>query len=75
MGKRQVRIFRKDILLKKSEIEGKPGHVIMADHVVHNGQIMEITDSHLLLRDPRFNIHALALSAIEEVVYDKETDY
>ena len=75
MGKRQVRIFRKDILSKKSEIEGKPGHVILSDHVVHHGQFLEVTESHLLLRDPRFNKHTLELGAIEEVVYDKETEY
>ncbi len=75
MGKRQVRISRKDILLKKSEIEGKPGHVILANHVVHNGQILEITDSHLVLRDPRFHKHSLEIDAILEVVYDKETEY
>jgi hypothetical protein len=75
VGKRQVRVFRKDILLKKSDIEGKPGHVIMSDHVVHNGQILEVTESHLVLLDPRFNKHSLEMDTIEEVVYDKETDY
>ncbi|MDB5262224.1 MAG: hypothetical protein JWQ14_1505 [Adhaeribacter sp.] len=75
MGKRQVRIFRKDIFLSKFEIEGKTGHVIMADHVVHNGLILQVTERHLVLRNPRFKEYPLNLDAIEEVVYDKETDY
>jgi hypothetical protein len=75
VGKRQVRISRKELLLKKSEIEGKMGHVIMADHVVHNGQILAVSDKNLELRDPRFNKHILEIGAILEVVYDKETDY
>ena len=75
MGKRQIRISRKDILLKKAEIEGKEGHVIMADHVVHNGQILAVSDNYVELRDPRFNKHKLDIGAILEVVYDKETDY
>ncbi|MGV3587744.1 MAG: hypothetical protein ACO1OF_12120 [Adhaeribacter sp.] len=75
MGKRQVRISRKDILLKKAELEGVTGHVIMADHVVHNGQILAVSDSQLELRDPRFNKHKLEMGAILEIVYDKETDY
>jgi len=75
VGKRQVRILRNDILRKRIEIQGKQGHVILADHVVHNGQILDVTENHLLLRDPRFNQHRLELAAIQEVIYDKETDY
>lgn len=75
MGKRQVRISRKDILVKKSEIEGKLGHVILTDHVVHSGQILVVSDDYLELLDPRFNKHKLEIGAILEIVYDKETDY
>ncbi len=75
MGKRQFRIPRKDILQKQSEILGKQGHVILSAHVVHNGTIQEISDTHLTLVDPRFGKHRLEIKAIEEVVYDKETEY
>ena len=75
MGKRQIRILRKDILAKQSEILGKTGHVILSDHVVFNGLIEEINQTHLKLRDPRFNQHNLEIAAIEELVYDKETEY
>lgn len=47
----------------------------MSDHVVHNGQILEVTESRLVLRNPRFYNHLLEISAIQEIVYDKETDY
>lgn len=75
MGKRQFRLLRKDILARQSEILGKQGHVILTAHVVHNGVIQEINNTHLTLRDPRFGKHYLALDTIEEVIYDKETEY
>jgi hypothetical protein len=73
MGKRQIRIFRKDIVLKKTEIVGREGHVILTDHVVFNGKILEITDRQLILQDLRLNKHVLDLTQLVEVVYDKET--
>jgi len=75
VGKRQFRILRKDILQKRAEILGRQGHVIMANHVVHNGTIQEITDTYLTLIDPRKGVHQLPFLALEEVVYDKETEY
>lgn len=75
MGKRQIRIFRNNILLKRSEIEGNFGHVILANHVVHNGQILEITEHQVVLLNPRRQKQTFDLAAILEVVFDKETDY
>ena len=75
MGKRQVRIFRKDIALKKSEILHKTGHVILTDHVVFTGHILDITETGLVLKDFRFNNHVLELNQVLEFVYDIETEY
>jgi hypothetical protein len=75
MGKRQFRILRKDLLPKQAEIVGKNGHVILTDHVVLNGLILEISDTHLLLENPRAGQHHLNMATIVEVVYDLETEY
>ncbi|WP_026462860.1 hypothetical protein [Adhaeribacter aquaticus] len=75
MGKRQVRVLRKDIIAKQAEFLGKSGHVILSDHVVFNGLIEEINPTQLKLRDPRFKKHFLEISAIEELVYDIETEF
>ena len=75
MGKRQFRILSKDILAKRVQILNRQGHVILANHVVINGTIQEITESSLTLIDPRKGKHQLALLAIAELVYDKETEY
>ncbi len=75
MGKRQFRIFRKDIFAKKADLQGQEGHVIMENHVVIHGRIIEISANYLALQDPRLHIHNLELSQITEVVYDKETEY
>jgi len=75
VGKRQVRIFRKDLFLKKSEIQGQDAHVILSDQVVHHGQILSVTEQHLRLRNPRAKEMQLELAAVQEIVYDKETDY
>ena len=56
-------------------MEGKAGHVILANHVVHAGQIQEINEHDLSLLDPRRHKHTFNLNAILEVVFDKETDY
>lgn len=75
MGKRQIRIFRKDIVFKKDEILTKIGHVILADHVVFTGRVLEISEDNLVLEDFRFNNHVLKLSQVLEIVYDIETEY
>jgi hypothetical protein len=75
MGKRQIRILRKDLLPKQVEIVGRKGHVILSDHVVHNGLILEISAAHLLLENPRKGRHQLKMATIVEVVYDQETEY
>lgn len=75
MGKRQIRIFRKDIVLKKAEILNKIGHVILADHVVLTGRVLEISEDSLVLENFRFNNHLLNLNQVLEIVYDIETEY
>jgi hypothetical protein len=75
MGKRQFRILRKDLLPKQSEIVGKKGHVILLDHVVHNGLIRGISADMLTLEDSRAGQHQLNMTTILEVVYDQETEY
>jgi hypothetical protein len=75
MGKRQFRILRKDLLPKQAEIVGRTGHVILADHVVHNGRIREISDAHLILENARTGRHQFNMATIVEVVYDQETEY
>jgi hypothetical protein len=75
MGKRQFRILQKDLLPKQAEMVGRKGHVILADHVVHNGLILGISASHLTLENSRSGQHQLNMATILEVVYDQETEY
>jgi hypothetical protein len=75
MGKRQFRILRKDLLPKQTEIVGKSGHVILADHVVHTGLILGISADNLLLENARAGQLQINMTTILEVVYDQETDY
>jgi hypothetical protein len=75
MGKRQFRILRKDLLPKQADLVGKNGHVILADHVVYNGRILDISDAYLMLENSRLGRHQLNMATILEVVYDQETEY
>lgn len=75
MGKRQIRILQQNLLAKKNELEGITGHVILRDHVVHHGRILEILADNLSLENARSGRHQLPMTTIAEVVFDQETEY
>lgn len=76
MGKRQVRIFRKDIPQHISELLlQKAVQVVLRSKVVLHGALKVLTPEHLQLQDQRFHIHTFPLEQVEEIIYDVEAPY
>jgi hypothetical protein len=76
MGKRQKRIFRKDIYNHVQELlERRTVQVILRSKVVLNGDILKLTDAELQLQDHRFSRHTFPLEQVEEIIYDIEAPY
>jgi len=76
MGKRQKRIFRKDIQQHLQELlQRRTVQVVLCSKVVINGDILRLTPDELQLQDHRFGKHLLPLNQIEEIIYDLEAPH
>ena len=73
MGKRQVRIFQKNLAEKAPEIAGREVHIILSDNRVFHGTLNEFSDVSLCIKDYRQRLHTFGLGEIQELVYDLET--
>ena len=73
MGKRQVRIFQKNLAGKGAEITGLEVHIILSDNRVFHGTLNEFSDVSLCIIDYRQRLHTFGLGEIQELVYDLET--
>ncbi|MCC9168893.1 hypothetical protein [Pontibacter harenae] len=73
MGKRQVRIFKKDILNNAMELIFQPSvQLVQRNKVVVQGKLLSLNDRHAELRDSSKNIHTVPLEQVEEIVFDRE---
>jgi hypothetical protein len=75
MGKRQTRIFQKDIAAALPDLQQRDAHVVQRSGKVLRGIITAISDRHLTLLNQRLHPHSVALEEIEEIVYDRETAF
>lgn len=76
MGKRQIRIFRKDIpehipdLLLQRAVQ-----VVLRSRVVLHGVLLKLTPEQLQLQDQRTGKHVVPVEQVEEIIYDVEAAY
>ncbi len=76
MGKRQKRIFRKDIPQHIQELlQQETVQVVLRSKVVIQGHLLHLTAEELQLQDQRFSKHTLPLDEVEEIIYDFEAPY
>jgi hypothetical protein len=73
MGKRQVRIFQKNLPEKRAEIGHREVQLILTDNRVFHGTVNEFSDVSLCIKDYRQRLHTFGLGEIQELVYDFET--
>lgn len=73
MGKRQIRIHRKDLHHRAPELLQQPFvQVLLQSRTVFSGKPLHLSKQELQLQDLRFNRHTLPLEQVEEVIYDVE---
>ena len=76
MGKRQVRIFRKDIPEHIPELLlQKAVQVVLRSKVVLHGVLRALSPMQLQLQDKRSGKHVVAVEQVEEIIYDVEALY
>ncbi|WP_299819323.1 hypothetical protein [uncultured Pontibacter sp.] len=76
MGKRQVRIFQKDLEKHLQELLQQPVvQVVLRTKVVLAGSLSSINPGVLQLKDFRGGKHQFTLGEIEEIIYDLEAPY
>jgi hypothetical protein len=73
MGKRQVRIFQQNLVMKLPELLNREVQIILLENRVFRGVVNEFSDVSLCIKDSRRNNHTFRLADIEELVYDLET--
>lgn len=76
MGKRQVRIFRKDLEKHLSELLQQPTvQVVLRSKVVMHGALSALGQEKLQLIDCRFGKHVFVPEQVEMVIYDIEAPH
>ncbi len=76
MGKRQYRVFRRDITAQRQELlQQRSVQLVQRNKMVLQGQLLKLGSIQLELLDGRNHTHIVPLHLIEEIIYDKETAY
>ena len=75
MGKRQTRIFRRDIPQQAAALTGTEANILLDSQATLHGIILEISADNLVLRDMRLKKHTVPLSQISEIMVDKAAEW
>jgi glutamate dehydrogenase/leucine dehydrogenase len=76
MGKRQIRIFRKNIAQHLPELRMQESvQVILRNRVVVQGKLNAASEAEFELLDGRRGKHVIPVQDVEEVIYDIEAPY
>lgn len=75
MGKRQVRIFNKDILRRHAEIINKEANLILYGKKTLHGNVLNLDGSIFTLKDTILRIHKIDLHDIEEINFDIDAKF
>ena len=75
MGKRQMRIFQRDILPQAASLIGKEANVVLSNHATLHGVVLDITDNNLIIRDMRLKKNTVPLAQISEVTLDYTAEW
>ena len=82
VGKRNVRIRRKDLKRRLPHLQGEEVHVILLDGRTFAGKVTAVAEESLTVRDAnarwtslKRHTHQIPLNDVLEVIFDKVTDY
>lgn len=75
MGKRQIRIFNKDILSRSTEVINREANLILYGKKTLHGNIMKLEKDIFTVKDTILRIHKVGLTDIEEINFDIDAKY
>ena len=75
MGKRQIRIFEKDVATKLPELKKKELTLVFKNDLTLKGEIYKFDQSQVFFRDTIRRKHVIELSTIAEIIVDHTTNY
>ncbi|WP_114781636.1 hypothetical protein [Botryobacter ruber] len=76
MGKRQIRVLRKNVPDQLPHLQQQPlVQVILRSKAVYQGRIRRFNLDKLELMDRRSIRHVVPLEQIDEIIYDKEAAF
>ena len=70
MGRRQTRIFQRDILPQAASLPGKEANIVLTNQATLHGVVLEISGDNLIIRDMRLKKHTVSLAHIHEITLD-----
>jgi hypothetical protein len=75
MGKRQIRIFARDISRQLPTLIGQEVNILLINGIVFHGVIKQSSGSGLTMKDMLGRKHTLATESISEIILDNEAPY
>jgi small nuclear ribonucleoprotein (snRNP)-like protein len=82
VGTRNIRISRRQVAERLSEIDGREVHIVLRDGRTFFGKVVSVSPAQISIRDVnarwtslKRHTHALSLDDIIEVILDTVTDY
>jgi hypothetical protein len=75
MGKRQIRIFAKDISKQLPALTDQEVNILLKNGTVFHGIIRHSPGSGLIMKDMLGRNHTLVMENVAEIILDKETLY
>jgi hypothetical protein len=75
VGKRQHRYYENDLEKYLPELQGKQVSVIKKNSTVVYGSVTRAETSHIILKDMLRKNLKIAISEIEEIVFDRESNF
>ncbi|MFL5728048.1 MAG: hypothetical protein ACJ75J_01060 [Cytophagaceae bacterium] len=75
MGKRLIRIFRKELKAKAASLAGRKINLVLQNQSTFYGVLLKVDQEGLELKDLLNKKHYFKFSGIEEIVYDQVAAY
>ena len=72
MSKRLIRLKPGVIFSKLGNITGLEVNAVLQNGLTYFGKIESVTIEHIILADARSHLHKIAISALYEIIYDRE---
>ena len=70
-----IRVFNEQLPQQTTQLLNQPMNVVLkSGHTIY-GQLQKAENGLLFVRDARFHLHTIAMTQVEEVIYDQSAGY